>query len=343
MKVLFYTGYFKQPWNANHQVGIGGSEIAVINVAESLVRFGWKVVVSGIVEEAKINGVEWISTDNLHKKYHDKFDVIVGVSYIHFLLEFRDYLARKIFWAHNTDYHPWYKGSEIDDSVSLLNSGEIDQFVCLTNWHKNQWSQKHLIDPSKIEVIGNGIDTQSFIGHPPKVKNRFIWSSAPERGLDSLLDHWPIIKSILPDATLHVYSPGYQVADRESWGRDGLDGVSFKGTVSQTILHRAMLDAEYWPYLTSYEETYCITALEMQYAKVLPITTDTAALGEVVNGGIILHDDKTKWKNGIQLIGQMNRSLKNAAVQDNFNFARKQTWNSRSYDWKKLIQPDESR
>lgn len=339
MRVLFYTGYFKQPWNSENQVGIGGSEVAVIKVAESLVKFGWNVVVSGDVLEGQINGVNWVSTEGLHREYFNSFDVIVGVSYIHFVLEFKDYSARKLFWVHNTDYHPWYKGVEIENSDNLLTPDNLDGFICLTNWHRDQWSQKYSIEPSRIHVIGNAIDPQSFVAiDRPKVRDRFIWSSAPERGLAQFLDFWPTIKRLKPDATLHIYSPGYQVATEESWGRDGLSGVTFKGSVSQQELHSAMVEAEYWMYLTSYEETYCITALEMQYSKVLPIVTNVAALGEVVNGGIILADLETKWKTGIKAMYGSSRSLRSAAVEDNFNFARKQTWNNRSYEWKKLIE-----
>ena len=338
MRVLFYTGYFKQPWNSNNQVGIGGSEVAVIKVAESLVKFGWDVVVSGNVEEAQINGVYWIPTEKLHQTYFNQFDTIIGVSYIHFVLEFKEYNAKKVFWVHNTDYHPWHNGLEIQNSDNLLTPDNIDAFICLTNWHKEQWSQKYSIEPSRIWIIGNGIDTQSFIGiNKLKIRNRFIWSSAPERGLKELLDNWSIIKKYKRDATLHVYSPGYQIATIEEWDRDELEGVTFKGCVSQLELHAAMLEAEFWMYLTSYEETYCITALEMQYAKVLPITTNTAALSEVVNGGIILNDDETKWKHSIQAL-YASSSIKQLAVKDNFNFAKKQTWNARSYEWKKIIE-----
>lgn len=338
MRVLLYTGYFKDPWGPHNMKGLGGSEIAVVQIAERLARFGWQVVVSGNVEDGNWNGVEWLSTSNMHQKYFDKFDVIIGVSYIHFVFEFEDYSAKKLFWIHNTDFYPWYMGSEIDDPETLLTTGEINGFICLTNWHKEQWSQKYSLDPEMFHVIGNGIDTETFVGHSPKVKGRFIWSSAPERGLTELLTYWPIIKSKLPGASLHIYSPGYQVARREDWTGHELVDVEFKGSVSQQELHQAMGEAEYWMYLTSYEETYCITALEMQKANVLPITTSMAALDETVNSGIILEDNKQKWNLAIQLLTEMSIDLKEKVLESNSDWIKRQTWNSRSYDWKKLIE-----
>lgn len=318
--------------------GLGGSEIAVVQIAERLARFGWQVVVSGDVKEGVWNGVEWLPTNMVHQKYMDQFDVIVGVSYLHFTLEFEDYECKKLFWLHNTDFHPWYMGSEIDDPETLLTPADIDGFICLTNWHKEQWSQKYSLDPQRFHIIGNGIDPSTFIGDRNRVKNRFIWSSAPERGLTELLTYWPAIKNILPEASLHIYSPGYQVAKREDWTGHDLVDVEFKGSVSQDILHMAMSEAEYWMYLTGYDETYCITALEMQRAGVFPIVTNRAALSETVNSGIILDDNKQKWNIAIQLLKSMSIGLKEKALNSNSEWIKQQTWNSRSYDWKNLIE-----
>ena len=142
----------------------------------------------------------------------------------------------------------------------------------------------------------------------------------------------------MPSATLHIYSPGYQQATKKNWGREGLEGVEFKGTVGQQELHYAMMCSEYWLYLTSYEETYCITALEMQMAGVIPIVTNTAALNETVNSGIILHDNKTKWQTLLNILVRLNSGMKKKVIMSNQKWIKKQTWNERSYDWKKLIE-----
>ena len=99
-----------------------------------------------------------------------------------------------------------------------------------------------------------------------------------------------------------------------------------------------MLRSEYWCYITDYEETYCITALEMQYAKVLPIVTNIAALGETVNSGIILDRHETNWEQVVQILETLGSELKNKAIEDAFQWAKKQTWNTRSYDWKSILE-----
>ena len=97
--------------------------------------------------------------------------------------------------------------------------------------------------------------------------------------------------------------------------------------------------AEYWCYITDYEETYCITALEMQYAKVIPVATKVAALDETIKSGIICDStDETNWNSAILSIGKAGPQIKEKVIESNYNWAKCQTWNQRSYDWKNLLE-----
>lgn len=342
MKVLFYVGYQAEPFNKTlieKGLGLGGSEIAVAQIAHALVNFGHYVFVSGQVQNEHYGGVQWVGTEDLLLNHHDTFDIIIAVNYIHAAVEFKDWRAKKVFWAHNTDYHPWYKGQELEEHEQYLEW--FDQFVCLTEWHKNRWSTRWNIKPDKIKIIGNGIDTDTFIGGPAKKKNRFIWSSAPERGLEELLNYWPNIRYNIPDATLDIFTPSYALGQLESIA-DKLDvlrshGVHLHGNMSQEQLHRAMLEAEYWFYLTNYEETYCITALEMQYARVLPIVTNVAALSETVHSGIKLDYNETVFHLAIELLKMSSAELKGKSIKAAYDWAKMQTWSARALDWHNFI------
>jgi len=68
MRILFYAGYQSIPFDGNTELGLGGTEIAIIKLSREMVKFGYNVVVSGQIKNSGlINGVEWISTDELHK------------------------------------------------------------------------------------------------------------------------------------------------------------------------------------------------------------------------------------------------------------------------------------
>lgn len=337
MRILFYAGYQKNKFDGDTNEGLAGTEIAIINIAEEMVKFGYKVVVSGEVKDSGlINGVEWISTHELHEKYFDQFDYIISASYIHFLKEFERYSAKKVFWAHNTHHHPWWNHEVLEDANLLTQ--QVDHTICLTNWHKNHWAHTYNIPLNKISVIGNAIDPSTFSGTPEKVKGKFIYSSAPERGLLELLKNWPKIKTIMPHATLDIYSPGYSIANHTDYSFNKFKEVTCHGSVDQKTLHNAMLRAEYWCYITDYEETYCITALEMQYAKVLPIVTKVAALKETVNSGVILERNETNWNQAIQILGTLSSGLKDKSINDAYKWSKQQTWNVRSYDWKNILE-----
>lgn len=338
MNVLIYTGYQRDPYNSNtlKHKGLGGTEQCCVYLSKYFKNFGWNVVVGGMVIEDTIEGVQWLTNETIHKNMFNKFDVIIGVSYIHFLKEFKDYNCKKIFWAHNTDYFPWWKGKEIHNHLELLNSPDLNKIVCLTNWHKKQWSSKYNLDLDRIEVIGNGIEAERFNKKIKKQLGKIIWSSAPERGLGELLNNWKNIKGVMPHAELHVFTPSYSIEHFNNMKLD-LTDVHFRGNVGPSKLHEEMLSSEYWFYLTSYEETYCITAIEMQLAGVFPITTSTAALNETVNSGIILEDTETKWEEAIKIFNIVNNSLKNRVINNNIKCAKEKTWLIRSLAWQTLI------
>ena len=131
MKILFWIGYTSYTWDGNTKKGLGGTEIAVINIAEGLARHGYEVTVSGTVNNARVNNVEWIDINNFTEKYSklpNHFDTHVGVNYINFIQYARDANqqdAFKIFWMHNTDYYDYYQGSHLENHVDLLNLVDV--------------------------------------------------------------------------------------------------------------------------------------------------------------------------------------------------------------------------
>ena len=156
-----------------------------------------------------------------------------------------------------------------------------------------------------------------------------------------MLQNWDRILQIKPNATLEVFCPSYALESLDYLQKETKlleqTGIILRGNQNQEELHRSMLRAEYWPYLTSYEETYCITALEMQYAGCLPITTDVAALAETVCSGIILDNEETKWDLAIQILNNLGTELKDKAVQSCMDWSRQQSWEFRILEWHRKI------
>jgi glycosyltransferase involved in cell wall biosynthesis len=103
---------------------------------------------------------------------------------------------------------------------------------------------------------------------------------------------WPKIRAALPEATLHVYygwNTYYQIEknnpERMIWMKRmqkmmEQPGVINHGRLGQKELAEDLLKTSFWLYPTYFPEISCITAMEMQAAGVIPMTSGYAALEE---------------------------------------------------------------
>ena len=372
MKILFWTGYRFERWNGKSKEGLGGTETAVLEVAKRLVTYGHEVTIAGevlttFVYDGPIDGVTYLDIDDFELRMDvanpDVFDIVIGVNYIHFLQYCKDVMIEpkyKWFWMHNTEFEPWYKG-ELCDVKSAIDN--IQSIITPSEWAGNEIMER-IIKPHAeyvggwkgvVQSIPNGINSEDFKIKASKDPNKFIWSSAVDRGLVHLLDNWYKIKEAMPEATLDIYYPKYSnphgnQIDGSWYNIDGINdkieslnslGVRDMGTVPKQELYAAMARASYWMYLTQYEETFCITALEMQMSNVLCITSDKAALDHVVQSGIKVPtaDYETMFDNAVKVLKSLANypNLKQKAIKDAREIARKQTWDSVAKTWHDII------
>ena len=383
MKIIFYTGYSKDKWNKQtwESQGIGGSEYCVIKLAEYLAKEGHTVVVTGNVEGCYMNKVTYVDYEAVLNKGNERgansiaftvFDWAIGVNYIHYM-EALDgaslYYKKSLFWMHNTDFHDWYLGNKMDNARELLGSEKMNGIVCVSEWQreyiKKEYSSSFIhnnIDPNTyIHVVNNAIDLSDWDDiNDEKVKDRIIYSSATDRGLDSLLEMFPTLKNNNPNLSLHICTPPYS----EKWGYDvpELDGVKWLGALRPKQLYSEISKAEYWLYPSVYPETFCISALEMMIGGVKMLSTNTGNLDNLITPfaniidlestagyGIKGYEDITRGDIQNKMTAAMNRN--NGACHDDkayhYEWYRKtsnakkwvkfQTWDIRVHDWITLL------
>ena len=309
MKIVLYTGYHQTPWNPSllETLGLGGTEKTTYYLAKELAKLPeYYIWVVGNVISGDFDNVKYRTTQQF-KQEESSVDTIIGISYIHYLKEFEDFnYKNSIFWVHNTDYYTWWNGKEILNHRELLSHPKLNYIVCLTKWHREVWLQQFPETQNRIKVIGHGIDVSKLVDVYPqlqiingrifpkpysqqyqKVQNQYIYSSHAERGLAKVLEDWPYIKQAIPDATLKICTPEYGLEYYNQYFKewvDSLDGVEFLGTLPEQKLYQLMADSEYWYYPSTYEETFCLTALEMLAHRVLPITWEWGGLKETLQG-----------------------------------------------------------
>jgi glycosyltransferase involved in cell wall biosynthesis len=352
MNILFYIAsaeHYKIDYNYKDYFGWGGTEDCIFNLTDGLNKNGHDITVGGRVEEGEFNGIHCKSYETLTNELNH-YDVVIGVKHIQFLKELTAICTwnRSYIWVSIANFHKSWNENNIvqmrDEELSDLKLLGLTGIVYNTNWHKNT---EYLPKYNEIlpYVIPPAIILEKFPEPIDKIPNSFIWSSDPFRGLSNLLDGWDKIKESIPDATLTICYPHYISAMLPIFFPEFLDYMSnvplkypeikIVGSLPKTDLYKLMMAREYWVYPTEFEETYCITALEMMKCKVKIITTRTGALPEVVglNGTFFDLDGDI----GDNIVSAIDKYNLNPRLEEAYAWSNKNTYKHRVYEWEQLL------
>lgn len=286
--VVWFCGDSFDEWDGEtiEKGGIGGSETAVIKLSEELVKEGYEVTVYNKCEAPvggkEINGVKYVPFWEMN--HLDHFENLILWRWPQYVDMFPN--AKNIL----LDMHD--TSNDIFFTEERLN--KIDKVMVKTEYHKSLFPS---VPDDKFVVVGNGIDLSRF-KKAPKNKHKFIYTSCASRGLETVLDVWPDIRKLYPEAELHVFygwknyyeshknNPAKMQWMKTMQDKLGQEGIVNHGRVDQNTLAKEMDTATLWLYPTEFPEIHCITALEMQAANVYPITSGFAALAETQKSGI---------------------------------------------------------
>ncbi len=122
-------------------------------------------------------------------------------------------------------------------------------------------------------IVPNGIDLDRFRTGPAEPHRVvFLGRDEPRKGLDVLLRAWPHVRSLVPDAELHVLG-----ALRETW----LEGVVFHGRVGEEQKVDLLAQASVYcgPHLGG--ESFGIVIAEAMAAGCVPVVSDLPAFRAV--------------------------------------------------------------
>jgi len=360
--ICFFTSQLPEIWHPKtiEEDGSGGAEICVMEMAKRFAADGWRTVVFGTPGEhaGVYEDVEyWPTQDFL---ISEPFTVFVSSrSPAPFEVELN--AKRKLLWMHDVN---------VGEDLRLIKDVP-DKIVGLTNWHATHLQKLYNINKNKLTVIPNGINLNRFEkdrSNDSSNNLKFIWSSSPDRGLDTLLGLWPTIRKRYPEAELHVYY-GWNMIDKiinnlrsrnkvgsyleymksqivgmmyELGNEEG--GIYNHGRVNQKELAKAMYDVTFWGYPTEFMETFCITAIENQAAGVIPITSKLAALNETVAMKDLLvegwpHnlDYQNRWLALLITLAEMEGDDRKKIRSIGREFALQYSWDNSYSHWNNLL------
>ncbi len=353
--VFVADGGFNQ-WAGSNilTTGVGGSETYIIEIARYVQKSG---KFQTIVFCNTPDGGEEIFENTIYKPLSSYYEFI-NTTYVDtcIISRFSEYLPVT------------YKG--FSENVYLVvhdltPSGivipmekKLKNIFCLTEWHVSHLSA---IFPQLSNIMVPfyyGIDstfTNGVVGGKGPTKNKFIYSSFPNRGLLQLLQMWPKIIENVPTSTLHIYSDVnnkwsndvepqkmQQIRELLAAMSDSKYGIHYHGWVSKKELAEAWLSADIWFYPCTFAETFCLTALEAASSKTFVVTNDLAALQNTVgNRGCIIKGDPTtaEWQEEalnqlfyylVSDIDGKNDVKKNQLIDENFAWANSLSWESQA-------------
>lgn len=311
--VVIYVGPGLEDWDAStpDEYGLGGSETWAIKIARELRQQGHPVIVYGMVDDVR-DGVIYRNYErwDAQKPFAGQRAWLTVMSrWIEGLNE-RPNSERVVFVAHDVDY---------GEKLTPERLANMDAYCVLSEWQQqhtlakyNDWGLadlKALAD--KLRIVANGIEPSFFEGETVERKEHsFIWSSSPDRGLDLLLEWWPEIREMWPDATLDVFY-GWENIDGLMTQRPWLrgfkahveqlaqqDGVTWRGRIGQRALAKEMQQHQFWvytsrtPFEVAWHETFCITALEAQAGGCIPVIPSSGALPERFYFGSLIEGEE---------------------------------------------------
>lgn len=287
------------PWSL--ETGIGGSEEAVIHLSRHLAQMGWKVTVYATPgERAGYDNMDdkWVAeypvkwTHYWEFNNRDTFDVLIGWRAPSFFD--KAFKARKRYlWLHDV--------IDLEEITPerLLN---IEKVIFVSQYHRDLYPN---IPDAKCFVSGNGIDPETFEAVDGKFERdtkRVVYMSSHERGQDLLQKVWRRVLEEVPDAKLDCYYGwhGYDHINRgnpermqwkEDLIKDGKDLKNFQdhGRIGHQQIVEEIAKAGVWAYPTAFPEVYCITGAKAQAGGAWPVTSDYAALKDIVKYGDKVH------------------------------------------------------
>lgn len=292
--LVIYCGNTIHQWNPElfKTQGFGGSEEAIIHLAEELGKKGWKVTVYNNCGYKEMTGFNVTYKPFWEFNYRDKQDVVILWRWAKPLDA--EINAPKIY----LDLHDVIPEGELTEK----RLAKVTKIFVKSNFHRSLFPN---VPSEKFKVIPNGYEI-----YPDKRikrdKNLIINTSSPDRSMDVLPRLFKQIKAQYPKAKLQWaygwdnYINTWQKDQKKmQWMEDTKKamkdaGIEELGRLSQEEVGKLYQKASILAYPTEFAEIDCISVRKAQAAGCIPVTTDIGALSETNRFGVAVHSEKTK-------------------------------------------------
>lgn len=277
MKIAFYYDS-SFDWNDSdlETRGVGGSQLALIRISREFAKRHDVTIFNSTSREGVYNGVRYRHYRSFHPD--EQWDVFISYRCAFPCPDVN--ASCKIHWCIDPG----------DNSVEK-DLPYIDKILTVSPFHTKMMRNIFHIDETKIYEARLGIQADEYRESLPKTKNKLIFCSAPERGLQHVPLIYSLVKRQIPEVSLVI------TMDYSLWGfelgietyRDlfkGLEGVNYLGKISRrrlveeqktSVIHIYPCDGPY--------EMFCLASMECQAAGTPTVATSQGALSTTVRDG----------------------------------------------------------
>jgi len=272
---------------------LGGTETSFVLLAEALQVLGHEAIAylkdPGCAEfdrvaYRRVSDAGSISHDAVLARWPELFDA------------FGRNAGRRLWWCHKAV-----------DPESMQTARIVNAIPVVTS----QYQAGQLVDlgwRGRFAVIPLGCR----IRHSPLHRRRpftAVWTSAFDRGLETLIDIWRSVRQHLPRGSELIIAGGSAVYREYGWYLVELEQrlryetkrdpeISWRGSLGPGELAKLLSTSGILPYPSNVAETFCLSVLEAQAAGCLPIVTPQGALTERVVQG------ETGWIEPVDRLGE---------------------------------------
>jgi glycosyltransferase involved in cell wall biosynthesis len=281
--------------------GLGGSESAVIRMAEELTKIGFHVTVyNDCISDDSIpgvyDGIDYTPVSAAVLSSID-YDVVIVSRSVKPIIEDWPIIAKAkhvCLWMHDTF-------CEGDDQIEyLINIGKLNEIFTLSDWHTGYvthcdhgFRRNYDVLKNHVFLTRNGIGNMNpgWIDVREKDPNLFVFNASVTKGMIPLVKQiWPEVKRRIPAAKLKIIGGYYkfrEAAGPDQQQKDWTDlmiqyggDIEFTGVITQQEISDILRKASYMIYPVGFPETFGISTLEALAHNVPLITCQFGALEE---------------------------------------------------------------
>ena len=341
----------------------GGAEVRLYEIARRLVRIGHEVTllcekVDGLPSEEVLEGIKIKRIGgkmSIHllaplyvKRHGHKYDVIID-DIAHAVPWYSPLATKRPVIAQIHHVHQDVVRVELSKPLAWIVSRAertiakvYNRFIAVSQSTKEELTKRLGIDPDKIAVIPNGVDSEKYKPGTKDPRPTILWVGRIKKykNLDHLLKAYRAVKQEVPDAQLIIIGTGNQEWKMKELAKKlELKDVYFLGKVPEEDKVRCMQRA--WIIVsTSTIEGWSLTITEAAACKTPAIAYNAPGLRDSVKHmktGILVEPGSIeKLAEAITTL-LTDRKLREKLGENAFRYAQRLSWNKTAENFLKVV------